>query len=36
MPYAIQPYTKRKAAQLNVLVKPSIVKGKKLDVFNKK
>lgn len=35
MPYTIQPYTKRKAQKLNVLVKPSVVKGKKIDVFTK-
>jgi len=34
--YEILPYTKAKAKQLNVIVKPSTRKGKKLDVYNKK
>ena len=36
MPYRIKQYTYRKAAQLGVVVKPSTVQGKKIDVFNKK
>ena len=31
--YIITPYTKEKAKQFGVIVKPSTVKGKKLDVF---
>lgn len=34
--YRITQYTKDKAKQYNVIVKPSTVKGKKIDVFNKK
>lgn len=33
--YKILPYTKRKAKQLNVIVRPSKRKGKKIDVFDK-
>lgn len=33
MAYDITAYTKRKAAALGVTVKPSQVKGKKIDVF---
>lgn len=33
--YKILPYTKRKARQLNVVVRPSTRKGKKIDVFDK-
>jgi hypothetical protein len=36
MAYHITAYTKRKAKQLGVTVKPSTVDGKKIDVFNKK
>ena len=36
MPYKITPYTKQRANKLGVIIKPSIVKGKKIDVFNKK
>jgi hypothetical protein len=36
MPYRITDYTKRQAKKLGVIVKHSKVKGKKLDVFNKK
>lgn len=36
MPYSITPYTKNQAKKLGVIVKPSKVKGKKIDVFNKK
>jgi hypothetical protein len=36
MPYKITSYTKQQAKKLGVTVKPSKVKGKKLDVFNKK
>lgn len=36
MPYRITAYTKDKAKKLGVTVKPSTVKGKKIDVFNKK
>lgn len=35
MPYRITSYTKQKAKQLGVTVKPSSVKGKKIDVFKK-
>ena len=31
--YRIKPYTKRQARKLGVTVKPSKVKGKKIDVF---
>ena len=34
--YVILPYTKNKAKQLNVIVKPSNRKNKKIDVFNSK
>ena len=36
--YKIKPYTKEKARQLNVIVKPSTNKNKKIDVYkdNKK
>ena len=34
--YKITQYTKDKAKQHNVVVKPSTVSGKKIDVFNKK
>lgn len=33
--YQIQPYTKQKAIKLNVIVKASKRKGKKIDVFDK-
>ena len=36
MPYTITPYTYQKAKRLGVTVKPSSVKGKKIDVFDKK
>lgn len=36
MPYRITPYTKKQAKKLGVTVKRSTVKGKKIDVFNKK
>lgn len=36
MPYRITKYTKDRAEKLGVVVKPSKVKGKKIDVFNKK
>jgi hypothetical protein len=36
MPYHITPYTYAKAKALNVTVKPSTNKTKKIDVFNKK
>jgi hypothetical protein len=36
MPYRITKYTKEQAEKLGVVVKPSKVKGKKIDVFNKK
>lgn len=35
MSYLITQYTKNKAKKLNVIVKPSKLKNKKLDVFNK-
>jgi hypothetical protein len=34
--YQITPYTRRKAQQLGVLVRPSQRKGKKLDVYKGK
>tara|TARA_R110000744_G_scaffold360744_2_gene468310 strand:- start:624 stop:902 length:279 start_codon:yes stop_codon:yes gene_type:complete len=33
MPYIIKSYTKTQARKLGVVVKPSKVKGKKIDVF---
>jgi hypothetical protein len=36
MAYTITKYTRDRAKKLGVVVKPSSVKGKKLDVFNKK
>lgn len=33
MSYKILPYTQKKAKTLSVIVKPSKVKGKKIDVF---
>ena len=33
MPYRIKPYTKKRAKQLGVEVRPSRVKGKKIDVL---
>lgn len=33
MAYQIKNYTRQKARELGVQVKPSIVKGKKIDVF---
>ena len=33
MPYTITSYTKAQARKLGVVVKPSKVKGKKIDVF---
>jgi hypothetical protein len=36
MSYRIKNYTLQQAAKHNVIVKPSTVKGKKIDVFNKK
>jgi hypothetical protein len=36
MAYTITRYTREKAKKLGVTVKPSTVKGKKIDVFNKK
>lgn len=36
MPYRITPYTKAKAKKYGLIVKPSKVKGKKIDVFNAK
>ncbi|MBM3201315.1 MAG: hypothetical protein FJZ56_02780 [Chlamydiae bacterium] len=36
MAYQIKEYTKRQAKKLGVIVKPSTVQGKKIDVFNKK
>jgi hypothetical protein len=35
MPYYITPYTKRQAKKYGVVVKPSRVSGKKIDVFDK-
>lgn len=34
--YRIKPYSIRQAAKLGVVIKPSKVKGKKIDVFDKK
>jgi hypothetical protein len=34
--YAITTYTKNRASKLGVVVKPSKVQGKKIDVFDKK
>ena len=36
MAYHITNYTKEQAQKLGVTIKPSSVKGKKIDVFNKK
>lgn len=36
MSYRIKNYTLEQARKYNVIVKPSKVKGKKIDVFNKK
>ena len=36
MSYKIKPYSKGKAEKLGVVIKPSTVSGKKIDVFNKK
>lgn len=36
MPYLITPYSKTQAKKLGVIIKPSKVKNKKIDVFNKK
>jgi hypothetical protein len=36
MSYRIKPYSFRQASKLGVEIKPSRVKGKKIDVFNKK
>lgn len=36
MPYKITPYTKQQAKKIGVTVKPSTVKGKKIDVYDKK
>jgi hypothetical protein len=36
MAYRITSYTRERAKALGVTIKPSIVKGKKIDVFNKK
>jgi hypothetical protein len=33
--YIIKPYTYKQAKKLNVIVKPSRLKNKKIDVFNK-
>jgi hypothetical protein len=33
--YKISPYTKAKAKRLNVIVKPSTRKGKKLDIYDR-
>lgn len=35
MPYYITPYTKRQAKKYGVVIKPSRVNGKKIDVFDK-
>lgn len=36
MPYKITPYSQKQAKKLGVSIKPSKVKGKKLDVYNNK
>jgi len=36
MAYRITSYTRNKAKELGVIVKPSTVKGKKIDVYDKK
>jgi hypothetical protein len=36
MAYSIKSYSKQRAAKLGVIIKPSTVQGKKIDVFNKK
>ena len=36
MPYIITSYTKERAKAIGVTVKPSTVKGKKIDVFSRK
>jgi hypothetical protein len=36
MGYTITAYTRAQAKKHNVIVKPSTVQGKKIDVFNKK
>lgn len=35
MPYRIKAYSRTQAKKLNVVIKPSKVLGKKIDVFNK-
>lgn len=34
--YVILPYTKKKAKQLNIIIKPSVRKNKKIDIYDKK
>jgi hypothetical protein len=36
MPYKIKKYSYEQASKLGVTIKPSVVSGKKIDVFNKK
>lgn len=36
MPYTIKKYSLEKAKKLGVVIKPSTVSGKKIDVFNSK
>jgi hypothetical protein len=36
MAYRIKSYSKQRAEKLGVIIKPSTVQGKKIDVFNKK
>jgi hypothetical protein len=36
MSYRIKSYSKQRAEKLGVIIKPSTVSGKKIDVFNKK
>lgn len=36
MSYKIKSYSKQRAEKLGVIIKPSTVSGKKIDVFNKK
>ena len=35
MSYEIKPYTRKRAKEMGVKVKPSTVKGKKIDVYKK-
>jgi hypothetical protein len=35
MAYRIKPYSYAQAKKLGVTIKPSVLKGKKIDVFNR-